>query len=90
MEGLVAHSLIALEVVVCVNLGVHEWLTRAAGSPRGGDVKSACDEVRIDRRAVERECGRLVLCAGWRVLGLSFSECRSQGDSGAKLAWIAR
>lgn len=72
------------------NLGVREWLTRAVGSPRGGDVKSVCDEVRIDSRAVERECGRLVLCAGWRVLGLSFSECRSQGDSGAKLAWIAR
>lgn len=43
MEGLVAHFLIALEVVVCVILGVREWLTRAAGSPHGGDVKSVCD-----------------------------------------------
>lgn len=64
MEGLVAHFLMALEVVVWVILGVREWLTRAAGSPRGGDVKSVCDEVRIDSRAVERECGQLVLCAG--------------------------
>lgn len=43
MEGLVSHFLIALEVVVCVNLGVREWLTRAVGSPHGGDLKSVCD-----------------------------------------------